>query len=552
MPRYGLPFRAGFPLALLLALAPGASFRAGTAQEVGEARLLTRAERTGFRETTRYEEVMTLVREMADRSPGMFLTTFGYTFEGRPLPLVVVGDLPDPEPASVRGSGKTRVYLQGGIHAGEISGKEALLILLRELSEGRHAAWTDSLVLLIAPLYNADGNERVNLSNRRRQNGPVGGMGQRANAMGLDLNRDQMKLDAPESRALVRLYSDYDPHVSVDLHTTNGTRHGYHLTYAPPLNPNTPPEIDTFLRAEWLPAVTKAVKETHGWDMYFFGDARQPRGAAESGWYTFDPRGRYVSNYIGLRNRFGILGEAFAYATFRDRIQISKWFVEEILEFAHRRSGEIRAQTDAADARRLVGDSLSLRATFQRSESPVTILMGEVVSDRNPYSGEMMLRRTEVQIPTEMHEYGTFRPTERERVPAAYFVPPDQDLILERLAAHGIDTSVLAEARTLEVEEFVIDSVETSSRVYEGHQEQTVFGRYHPATVTLEAGTSVVHMEQPLARLAFGLLEPRSDDGLLAWGLLADVIAPGGAYPVVRASPEAVAGLSYGSRCPMP
>jgi len=531
--------------ALLLCLPPSLHTEV-LAQRAEGALPLTRAERTDYRETTGYDEVMDFVRRIDASSPRIHLTTFGYTFEGRPLPLLVVGDVADPSPETVRSSGKTRVYIQGGIHAGEISGKEALLVILRELAEGDHAHWTDSLVLLIAPLYNADGNERVNLLNRRRQNGPVGGMGQRANAMGLDLNRDQMKLDAPESRALVRLYTEYDPHLSVDLHTTNGTRHGYHLTYAPPLNPNTPAEIDDFLRGAWLSAVTREVKAEHGWDMYYFGDVRTPRGGQDGGWYTFDPRGRYVSNYIGLRNRFGILGEAFAYATFHDRVRISEWFVEGILDFAQDHAGEIRERTEAADARSVVGESLSLRATFQRSPTAVTILMGEVVEEVNPFSGETMLRRTEVQTPVEMYEYGTFSPTEEERVPAAYFVPPEQRVIVERLRAHGIRTSALSAERTLEVQEFMVDSLITSSREYEGHQEQTVFGGYRSVTRTLPSGTVVVSMEQALARVAFGLLEPRSDDGFVAWGFLNETLKAGEPYPVVRAFPEELLELSLG------
>lgn len=531
---------------ILLALAHLAGPMEAGAQRREGSPLRTRAERTDFRETTRYDEVVALVSEMEGLSPLLHQTTYGYTFEGRPLPLLVVGNVPDASPEAVRASGKTRIYVQGGIHAGEISGKEALLILLRELAQGEHAQWADSLVLLIAPLYNADGNERINLLNRRRQNGPVGGMGQRANAMGLDLNRDQMKLDAPESRALVRLYTEYDPHLSVDLHTTDGTRHGYHLTYAPPLNPNTPPEIDEFLRERWLPAVTTEVKERSGWDMYYFGDVRTPRGGGESGWYTFDPRGRYVSNYIGLRNRFGILGEAFAYATFQDRTLVSKWFVEAILNFAYTHAGEIRERTEAADAHPLVGDSLSLRATFQRSSDPVTILLGETVEELNPYSGQVMLLRTDVQTPEEMYEYGTFLPTEKEVVPAAYLIPPGERTVLERLKAHGVRTSLLSEGASLEVQEFLVDSVTTSPREYEGHQEQTVFGAYRTVTRALESGTTVVRLDQQLARVAFGLLEPRSDDGFVAWGFLAGELSAGQAYPITRVFREALAALSSG------
>ncbi len=141
-------------------------------QESGE--LLTRAERTDYEETTRYDELMAFVSEVASRNPDIHLTTFGYTSEGRALPLLVVGDVDDASPEAVRASGKTRIYVQGGIHAGEICGKEALLVLLRELSEGMHSQWAESLVLLIAPLYNADGNEQINLRNRGRQHGPDG------------------------------------------------------------------------------------------------------------------------------------------------------------------------------------------------------------------------------------------------------------------------------------------------------------------------------------------------------------------------------------------
>ena len=499
---------------------------------------LTRAERTEFQETTRYHEVMAFVSEVVDRNPHMHLTTMGYTTEGRPLPLVVVGDVADASPEAVRASGKTRIYVQGGIHAGEISGKEALLILLRELANGEHAQWTESLVLLIAPLYNADGNERVSLYNRRRQHGPVGGMGQRANAQGYDLNRDQMKLDAPESRSLVRLYSQYDPHLSVDLHTTNGSYHGYHLTYAPPLSPNTPAEIDGFLRGSWLPEITRAVKDETGWDMYYYGGARGARGGSEAGWYTFSHMPRYVSNYIGLRNRFGILGEAYSYATFEERTGISYWFTREILNFARDNADEIQRRTAQADARSLIGDSLALRAQVQRSAEPVTILMGEVEEERNPFTGQIMLRRTQTQTPTEMYGFGTFRPTEWEKVPPAYFIPPGLGGVAELLEAHGVETFTLEAPRSgVGGEVFQMDSVTTSTREYEGHQAQDVTGEYRLlADLELKVGTVVVPMDKPLARVVFKLLEPRSDDGLVAWGLL-DALQPGQTYPILRASP---------------
>lgn len=497
---------------------------------------LTAAERSDYRQTTRYDELVSFLEQIAAGHPRIQLTTMGTTSEGRAMPLVVVGSEAGASADAVRATGKTRLYLQGGIHAGEISGKEALLILLREIAEGEHAHWTDSLVLLINPLYNADGNEKVSPENRPRQHGPVEGMGQRANAMGLDLNRDQMKLDAPESRALVGLYTDYDPHLSVDLHTTNGTRHGYHLTYAPPLPPSTPPEIDGFLRERWLPEVTRSVKEDTGWDMYYYGDARQPRGGGEGGWYTFSHQPRYVSNYIGLRNRFGILGEAYSYASFKERIEISYAFSKEIIEFAYRNASTIARLTAEAEGHGIVGGSLGVRAEPQRSAEPVEILMGEVVEETNPVSGQTMWLRTDTQTPTPMYEYGTFRPTEWEKVPEAYLLPPGMDPVLDLLDAHGVKTVAVHQAPPdLRVQTFQIDSLSTSEREYQGHNAQEVWGRYGPPEpVDIEEGSVMVPMDQPLARVVFALLEPRSDDGLVAWGLLTEWLAPDRPYPVRR------------------
>jgi hypothetical protein len=533
-------------VALLLSssLLLGASFPA-QAQEPGNP--LTAAERSNYRQTTRYDEVMAFVSEVVDRHPDMRLTSMGTSYEGREIPLVVVGKVADATPEAVKASGKARLYVQGGIHAGEISGKEALLILLRELSAGQHGHWTDSLVLLIDPLYNPDGNERVSPTNRRGQHGPIEGMGQRPNAMGLDLNRDQMKLDAPESRALVGLYSAYDPHLSVDLHTTNGTHHGYHLTYAPPLPPSTPREIDDFLREAWLPEITQRVKEATGWDMYYYGGARPARGDQEAGWYTFSHQPRYVSNYIGLRSRFGILGEAYAYASFEERIGISYWFTREIIEFAYRNATEIQEKAAQADARSLVGDSLGVQFEIQPSEEPVTILMGETVEEENPISGQRMLLRTDIQTPTEMYEYGTFRPTEWETVPLAYFVPPEMESVLALLEAHGVRTMTVHQAPgDLQIQTFQIDSVSTSEREYQGHQAQEVWGSYgSPQPPDFAPGTIMVPMEQPLARVAFHLLEPRSDDGLVAWGLIGEFLNAGEEYPISRTVPGMVPELSF-------
>lgn len=504
------------------------------AQDMDLSSLLTRAEFTDYRETTRYDEVMGYLETVVLASDQLHLTHFGYTTEGRALPLLVFGDVWDASPEEVGRTGKTRVFIQANIHAGEVCGKEALLMLARDLASGEHASWADSLVILIAPIYNADGNERISLYNRPRQNGPVGGMGQRPNAQGYDLNRDHMKLDSPEARSLVRLIRDYDPHVLVDLHTTNGTVHAYHLTYAPPLNPNTAKPITDLLRNDWLPTITKTVRDRYGWEYYYYGNLPFPGSSDGQGWYTFDHRPRFNNNYVGLRNRFAILSEAYSYATFEDRVMATLYFVEETLNYAHAHASRIRSIVETTDLRSVIGERMAVRSEFARSEQPVEILLGEAEEERNPYTGEMMLRRQEVRKPERMYEYGTFKPVETETAPKTYFVPPALATVVDRLEVHGVWFERLTEGRTMRLERFRIDSTQVAEREFQKHFERTLFGAYETLTETLPAGTLVVPVDQALGRLVFYLLEPRSDDGLVDWGLLDDAVKDAVYYPVLR------------------
>ncbi len=514
---------------------------------------LTRAERTDYRETSSYADVVDFLQRAAAASPSVHYTTYGFTNEGRALPLAVVGDVADPSAAAVRASGKTVVYLQGNIHAGEVCGKEALQMLLRDLLAGRHGDWQESMVLLVAPIYNADGNERVTLTNRGRQHGPIGGMGQRPNAQGYDLNRDHMKLESPEARSVARLMNEYNPHVSVDLHTTNGTRHAYHLTYSPPLHPNTPAGIDHFLRGGLLPQVTESILQKYGWHFYYYGNAFAP-GGGERGWYTFDHRPRFNNNYIGLRNRIAILSEAYSYATFEERVLATLYFVEEILDYVHAHAEEVRQIVADADAASVVGESLALRAAPERSLAQVDILMGAVIEEVHPLTGRPLLLRADTQYVEPMYEYGTFAPTLTGRVPEAYLIPAELQDILIRLAAHGVALEPVAgadgadgadgaaggagaegaRAMPVDVEVFRIDSVRTAERPFQGRNEQTLFGRYEPTQVTPAPGDMWARADQPLGRLLFSLLEPQSDDGFANWGFLAERLAAGGVYPIVR------------------
>ncbi|MDE0828537.1 MAG: M14 family metallopeptidase [Vicinamibacterales bacterium] len=503
--------------------------------------LATRAERTGFQQSTGYGEIMRQLEYAAATSDLVHLTTFGSTVDGRPLPLAIVGDLPDAGPATVAASPRLRVWLQGTIHGGEVCGKEALLMLLRDLVIGDHPEWASSLILLVAPIYNADGNERIGPETRPYQLGPYEGVGERANTQGLDLNRDHMKLESPEGRALAQAYQDYDPHVIVDLHTTNGTEHAYHLTYAPPLHPNTHPAIDALLRDEWLPTVTAQIKARDGEDIYYYGNISRDTDV-EPRWTTFDHRPRFNNNYAGLRNRVGILSEAYAYASFEERVRSTLHFVEETLDFAHDRADTIASLVDQIDAESIVGTRLATRAVPQRSEQPVQILLGATEEVQNPFTRAPMKRRLDVTEPTTMYEYGRFSPTDMETAPAAYYVPADLAAVIDLLAAHGVEGDTTGASTVIAAQEFTVTASSLDEREFEGHQQRSVDGTWEPIDREVPAGTLVVPIDQPLGRLLFALLEPRSDDGIVNWNVLDGQAGVGSVYPILRVMERAASG----------
>jgi hypothetical protein len=221
---------------------------------------VTRPERSNFRETSSYTDVLSFLDSLQRVAREIRVGTLAVSPEGRRVPYVLASHPLVSGPADAQRSGKLIVYLQANIHAGEVEGKETAQMLLRDLSLGPLRPMLDQIVLLIVPIYNTDGNERMAAGeeNRPGQNGPAM-VGRNTNGQGLNLNRDYVKMEAPETRGAAALLSAWDPDLFIDLHTTNGSYHGYVLTYAPGLNPNSHPAAD-FARDRFLPAVRERMQ----------------------------------------------------------------------------------------------------------------------------------------------------------------------------------------------------------------------------------------------------------------------------------------------------
>jgi hypothetical protein len=244
---------------------------------------------------------------------------------------------------------------------------------------------------------------------------------------------------------------------------------------------------------------------------------------------------------VGLRNRLGILSEAFSYLPFQDRIKASRRFVEEIVNYAQLHAAEIRKATDDADKQSIIGQQIGLRGSLVKSPDKFDLLLTELTTVKNPYTGQSMRQSTGVRNPVKVDQYISFEASESTTAPRAYLVPATRS-VLDRLEAHGIAFTRLEQPLTTKGEQFRIESTSVADREYEGHKARTITGKWEPADLNVPAGTLVVSVDQKLGRLALMLLEPRSEDSFAAWGLMEDLMGQSPqVYPIMRTN-ETVAG----------
>jgi hypothetical protein len=507
-------------------------------------RPLTRPERTGFAETSRYVDVMTFIDSLKATSKDIYVTTMGRTSQGRDIPVVVISRPVVRTPAEAKRLNRPIVYIQGNIHGGEVEGKEALLALLRDLAHDEYQNVIDSLVIVAAPIYNIDGNDALGPQevNRSEQNGPAI-VGQRANAQGLDLNRDYIKAEAPETRAALDFLRAWDPDVFMDLHTTDGSYHGYALTWAPPLNPAAR-FSGPFTRDTVLPLVRNALRLRERIETFTYGNFIS-QDSIERGWFTYDHRPRFGTNYYGLRGRMAILSEAYSHDPFRKRIASTYSFVSETLSLLAANHEDILEVGLEADRRTTAfastlnsSPSIAIRSRIARTPRVEEMLIEDIVrtGDSVRYEPGMPpgLRRTAKLRFAKIPVFDRFEPVLEQKVPYAWIIPAEQAPLLEPLRRHGLFIEQAIERTTARAERFVVDSVIQSPRTFQGHQEIRLAGRWETIdSLTIDPGMFVVRAAQPLGILALYLLDPQSDDGLATWNFV-DPWLHSGRYPVSR------------------
>ena len=509
-----------FPLTLTLLL----SFKPYSSLAQYPAQLFSRAEKTQFAETTLSKEVRDFVTTLDQLSDLVNVEVFGQSVSGQDLQLVVLANPGIKTPEEAAKSGKPVFYIQGNIHAGEVEGKEAIMTLMREIVFENKKYLLDNQILLFCPNFNPDGNDKLGDNTRRNQDGSPLLAGERASGEGFDLNREGLKLEALEAKALVKnVLNRWDPLLLVDLHTDNGSWHGYSVSYAPAFSSAGHPEPTRYTMEKMLPWVNEDAYARTGMLMWWHGYYRSRPG--ETGVFTaYSHQPRYLTNYLGLRNRMAILSETFAHQLFEKRYEATYDLVESILKYTNSNAPEIQEMIRKADLETVEqvkseAGKLQKGVRYQLTEDFqwVSILARETVISEE--GGRRQIKGTgKIYWEDSVKHFNGFKPTVLSTVPRFYYFGSEFAPIAAKLQEHGVVVEQLSQKVKVTGEEFTIsETIRDERSRYPGHTPVSLEGTWSPAKKTFKTGDYRVDVAQPLAWVIFYLLEPQSDDGLVYW-----------------------------------
>jgi len=483
---------------------------------------VTPSEKTGLKDTPSYDETVAYLRKLVDAAPELEMVSLGKSPEGRDIWLVIASKEKNFTPEKLRRSGKPALFAQGGIHSGEIDGKDAGLMLLRDMTvRGTKRELLDRANFLFVPIFSVDAHERTSRYSRINQRGPEVS-GWRTNARNLNLNRDYMKADTEEMRAMIRALDTWDPDLYLDLHVTDGADYQYDITFGFDGPAGHSPAIATWLEQTWRPAMTRALREAGhipGTLVFPVKDDDVTSGLSER---PSDPR--FSHAYGDVRHIAAALVENHSLKPYDQRVLGTYVLLENSLRTLGSDGAALRKAIASDRARRVdavpfawkvpegANETIEFLAIESRTHlSPVT---GDVYRE---FTGKPVTLRVPYRRGTEVAGSVT-RPT-------AYWVPASWKDIIDRIALHGIKFERITAPRTIDVEMYRLDEPKYGSEQFEGHVRVTAKTTSERRHETFPAGSIRIPTDQPLGTLAVLLLEPASPDSFFQWGLFDSVLS---------------------------
>ena len=492
---------------------------------------ITPAEKMGLLDTPNYDETIAYLNELCAATPLLKMQEFGRTAQGRPLYVVIASKEGAAAPAALRANGRPTVLAQAGIHAGEIDGKDAGLMLLRDLAFGGKAALLDRANFLFVPVFNADGHERISEWNRPNQRGPVH-QGYRTTAQNLNLNRDYIKADTPEMRAMLALLQAWSPSLYLDLHVTDGIDYQYDLTYGyhgwdggPAWSPQCAHWLDLHLRPAVDVALTAGGHIPGGLINAAVDDRNLPQGVFWSG--NGDPR--FSNAYGDLRHIPSILVENHSLKSYPQRVLGTYLLLEAALRAIGDNAATLRTAIAADSAARpAVIPANWINNLGKLNEAKIDFAGIAYDTYISPASGIKEVRWLGTPRVFRNLPHFTTNPGVTFARPKAYWVPVTKPEVIERLRLHGVQMETLTEAKTFAVDMYRLTDRRlqpfTTDFIFEGRYTFSTSIKHEAHTETFPAGSVRVSIDQPLGDLAILMLEPESNDSLLAWGFFNEIL----------------------------
>ena len=476
---------------------------------------------SGGTKTATYDETIGFVKYASEASPMVNSETYGYSSEGYALPLLIVDKDGFKTPGEIRGKHRTILFVEANIHAGEPDGNDAMMLLIKEIMNGKNRDFLDNVSIIFAPAVNADGMNRFGPYNRINQNGPEM-MGWRTNGQNLNLNRDFVKADVPAIQAWLQMFDKWNPDFFIDCHTTDGADYQYVITYMLETMGTMDEGLTQWQKEDYLPFVEK--------QMF---DANYPIFPYVSFRHWHDPRSGLIERpgrpmlsqgYTALRNRPGLLIETHMLKPYKKRVLATKEMINLTLNYLNEDGGELQsliAKADdkaASEAFRKKPYAVAYKNTDKYDTIDFLGVEYDIVKSDLTGGDWFQYHRDK---PTTFHLpiYRYVEPAYEVQLPEAYVIPVEWQTVIKRMKLHGIEMTEIDAAKTYTVETHFFNDVQWQNTPNEGRMRISDFElETRKEKYTFKKGDMYISMAQPNSRLIAWMLEPRSPDSFMQWG----------------------------------
>jgi hypothetical protein len=482
---------------------------------------ITSAEKSNFETTPSYDETFDWCKKLCNSSPLLTLVAIGKSLEGRTIYMIIASEEKNITASALKNSNKPLFLAQAGIHSGEIDGKDAGMMLLRDIAFGAKKELVNKVNFLFIPILSVDAHERSSVFNRPNQRGPKN-MGWRTNAQNLNLNRDYTKLDTKEIRAVIKVINDYNPWLYMDIHVTDGADYQYDITYDFGSEKSYSPMITKWFSDTFKPAIDTDLKINGHIPGFYLNTANEMDFS--KGNISFKGSPRFSNEYGELRHLPSILIENHSLKPYKQRVLGTYILLESTLKILAKEGNLLkqRIETDKAARPYQVPMSWNSEENSTNVDS-MQFLAIESKILKSSVTNADYVQWTGKPITTRIANYSHNIPADLIARPKGYWIPASCEDVIERLKLHGIETKTIPFEQEVEVEMYRITDYKFENeshklQPFEGHIQVTAKTNLEVHKQVFAAGSVYISTDQPLGDLAMLLLEPSSKDSFFSWG----------------------------------